>query len=351
MMNKINKLFLFLFLAPLISFIGVSSLVCYYTFFWTYSGPETTFSIQENETFSHINYRLKEANLIPSSRIFHHFVKFHGDLNKFKVGAFKIPLNYTLADLLYIFTKSKPVGQMLTIPEGKNIYDIAKIVEKNKIGTASEFLQECFNKELLNQFQIPAESVEGYLFPDSYLFSFETKPATIIKFMVNHFFKKIQTIPNLTSDPEELFKIVTLASIVEKETGAGHERPMIAGVFQNRLKKNIPLQSDPTTIYGLFPHFDGNLKRAHLKEKTPYNTYALNGLPKGPISNPGLESINAVLNPAKHKFIYFVSKNDGTHIFTSTYEEHLKAVEYYQKNKKAREGKSWRQLNNQARSF
>jgi len=116
-------------------------------------------------------------------------------------------------------------------------------------------------------------------------------------------------------------EVITLASVVEKETGAAWERPKIAGVFLNRLKKRMRLQSDPTTIYGIYEGFNGNLRKRHLLEMTPYNTYKIPALPIGPIANPGTEAIKAVLRPDSHSYLYFVSKNDGTHVFSKTYKD------------------------------
>jgi UPF0755 protein len=138
--------------------------------------------------------------------------------------------------------------------------------------------------------------------------------------------------------------VIILASVVEKETGAKIERPAIAGVFTNRLKKRMRLESDPTTIYGIWQRYTGNIKKADLLEYTPYNTYKVPALPQGPISNPSLEAISAVLKPEQHEYLFFVSKNDGTHVFTRNYQEHLKAVDDFQRNSRARQGKSWRDL-------
>ena len=160
--------------------------------------------------------------------------------------------------------------------------------------------------------------------------------------MVNEFFKRTKTLdfthPKLTKH-----ELITLASIVEKETGRAIERPRIAGVFFNRLRKRMRIQSDPTTIYGIWENFNGNLRKKHLLAKTPYNTYKISGLPIGPIANPGLKAIEAVLHPESHKFLYFVSKNDGTHVFSKNLIDHNKAVNFWQKNSRNRKGRSWRQ--------
>lgn len=139
-------------------------------------------------------------------------------------------------------------------------------------------------------------------------------------------------------------QIITLASIVEKETGASWERPRIAGVFHNRLQKGMRLQSDPTTIYGLMPEFNGNLRKKDLLAEGPYNTYKIKALPRGPISNPGIEAIKATVQPEEHNYYFFVSQNDGTHIFSTHYRQHSKAVNKFQKNSQYREGRSWRDL-------
>ena len=129
-------------------------------------------------------------------------------------------------------------------------------------------------------------------------------------------------------------EIVTLASIIEKETGDPGERPLISAVFHNRLKKGIRLQSDPTVIYGMWNRFDGNLRKRDLQEKTPYNTYRIGGLPAGPIANPGIDSIRAALYPADVDYLYFVSRNDGSHAFSGTLEEHNRNVWKYQKRRR-----------------
>ena len=196
---------------------------------------------------------------------------------------------------------------------------------------------------MAKKLNIPGETLEGYLYPDTYLFTRNTPALEVLKIMVAQFRIKVKKL-DFSNTTLDLHSIITLASIVEKETGAKHERARIAGVFHNRLKKKMRLQSDPTTIYGVYETFGGNLRKSHLLQVTPYNTYKISGLPKGPISNPGLLSIKAALFPENHKHLFFVSKNDGTHIFTSTYKEHLKAVKFWQQTRRNRLGKSWRDL-------
>jgi UPF0755 protein len=185
--------------------------------------------------------------------------------------------------------------------------------------------------------------LEGYLFPETYKFVPDSNPKDILSSMVQLFRKKVGS---LTEDHPFLnpTQVITLASVVEKETGAKWERPQIASVFTNRLKKRMRLESDPTTIYGIWERYQGNIKKSDLLEVTPYNTYKIPALPLGPICNPSLEAIQAVMKPDQTEYFFFVSKNDGTHVFTRNYKEHLQAVEEWQKKRNNRDGKSWRNL-------
>jgi UPF0755 protein len=190
-------------------------------------------------------------------------------------------------------------------------------------------------------------TLEGYLYPDTYFFNKTISPEDMTRQMVRKFFsvwsKEFDT--RATQLGMTRHQVVTLASIVEKETGAPNERPMISSVFHNRLKKHMRLQSDPTTIYGIWKRYKGNIHKRDLLESTPYNTYTVAALPVGPISNPGVEAIRAALHPAESPYLFFVSHNDGTHEFTKTFGEHTAAVKRFQLDPKAREGKSWRDLN------
>jgi UPF0755 protein len=227
------------------------------------------------------------------------------------------------------------------------LYLLSDILKAEKIiENKADFIRLAKDPQFVKSLGIPSERVEGYLYPDTYRFTPKSDPKDIITAMVSVFRKKTDRL-DFSKAPQDLneFQVLTLASVVEKETGAAQERPLIAGVFINRLKKRMRLQSDPTTIYGIYESFDGNLRKRDLLQKTPYNTYKIPALPKGPISNPGLLSIKAVLNPDAHQFLYFVSLNNGRHYFSKTYKEHKGAVEKYQKNWKARSGKSWRDLN------
>lgn len=338
-----KNIFIFILGAPLLAVIMVSLQIYYYLSIWTYSGQDVTFDIRPGESFSSINYRLHKSNYIISANVFYRYAKHKNLITKFKAGRYVIKSESTMLDIISTFISGKSISKHLTIPEGKNMFEIGKLLEQKNITKYSDFIDLAKNKSFMEKLGLNTERVEGYLYPDTYKFAENTPAKQVIKTMVSEFKRKIKTI-NLSNSPFTLHNLVTLASIVEKETGAKKERPLIAQVFLNRLNKKMRLQSDPTTIYGIYENFNGNLRKRHLREKTPYNTYKINGLPKGPISNPGLESIKAVLNPAKHKYIYFVSKNDGTHVFSESYRAHTNAVNKFQKNRRNRKGKSWRNL-------
>ena len=190
------------------------------------------------------------------------------------------------------------------------------------------------DKTRVASYHIDGPSLEGYLYPDTYLISRDLDARELVDLMVRRFWKVFNDLIRGQKRDMSLREIVTLASIVEKETGLAEERPVIASVFLNRLKKRMRLESDPTVIYGL-KNFDGNLKRKDLRTPNPYNTYTNHGLPPGPIANPGRESLMAVINPAETDYLYFVSRNDGSHCFSTTLKEHNRAVVRYQKRRRS----------------
>lgn len=339
----VKKTLLFSFLiAPLMAMILVGVHVTI-LFNQPYTGEDVIFTVHTGDTFGKVNQRLYDSKIINNTRLFHYLAKYKDVLTKLRAGDFLIKTGSTMPQVLDTLIYGQPNLKVFTIPEGKNMYEIAKIVAAHGITSEESFLQAAQDPELLKEMGIPAESAEGYLFPETYNFAANSKASTVVKAMITQFNKKIESI---SFDHPFLNKheVVILASMVEKETGAKFERPTIAGVFTNRLKKKMRLQSDPTTIYGIWERYDGNIRKKDLLEYTPYNTYKVAGLPKGPIANPSLEAIKAALSPEEHKYLFFVSKNDGTHVFTETYKDHNKAVGDFQKNSKAREGKSWRNL-------
>lgn len=221
----------------------------------------------------------------------------------------------------------------LTIPEGSNIFDIAALLRNSNALRPEAFLKAAANPASIRDLDPAAPSLEGYLFPSTYRLTRKTSGAQLCRIMTTEFRRQWAKLPGAT--PQNVHDVVTMASLVEKETGVPSERPLVAAVFFNRLQKGIPLQCDPTTVYAarLEKRYSGVIHRSDLASLNPYNTYTHSGLPPGPIANPGIASLTAVLNPAKTSFLYFVAKADGSggHQFSTTLGEHEKAVASYRR--------------------
>jgi len=217
-----------------------------------------------------------------------------------------------------------------TVPEGSNIFDIAKSIEAEGVMSAEDFLAAAEDPSLIRDLAPKAKTLEGYLFPSTYRLSHKTTPARLSKIMTDEFRKQWTKLSaGRAADPRST---VTLASLVEKETAAADERPVIASVFRNRLAQGMRLQCDPTTIYAalLENRYRGTIHKSDLASANPYNTYENAGLPPGPIANPGAESLRAALEPADTPFLYFVAKPaGGGHQFSTTIAQHEKAVIAY----------------------
>ena len=289
------------------------------------------FSIKSGQSLGLVAKNLEKNNLITSPIKFKILAKLMSMDKKIQAGEYKLVSTMTPMDILNAFVKGEVNLHKLTIPEGYSIKQIAEVLEKNNLCSKDEFIEKAFDMEMVESLNINGESLEGYLFPETYFFSKNPSPENIINTMANRFFSIYTN--EFQKRAEEInftdHEIITLASIIEKETGAAKERKLISSVFHNRLKKRMKLETDPTVIYGI-KNFNGNITRKDLRKKTPYNTYIIRGLPPGPIANPGIESIKAALYPAKTEFLFFVSKKDGTHYFSRTLREHNKAVRKYQ---------------------
>ncbi|MGD8470154.1 MAG: endolytic transglycosylase MltG [Desulfobacterales bacterium] len=287
--------------------------------------------IPAGQPFKKTAQTLFKRNLIKSLFKFNLVARLKGYDKRLKAGEYALSATMTPIQIMEKLVKGQVELYKLTVPEGLNIYQIADLVARAGFAENSAFIEAATDADLARKNSIPAETFEGYLFPETYYFPKKVRVETIISTMV----KRFRNVFNATWNERanqlgfSTHQIVTLASIIEKETGAPFERPLISSVFHNRLKRNMRLESDPTVIYGL-KEFDGNLKRAHLETFTPYNTYKIMGLPVGPIANPGEKSLEAALYPADTKFIYFVSKKDKTHQFSTNLKDHNQAVRKYQ---------------------
>lgn len=301
---------------------------------------EAEIIISPGMTLTQTAKALKKAGVIRNATYFVWLAGRKGLAGKIRAGEYRVKTGIYPGEVLDQLVKGKVLFRRVTVPEGKTLAEISLIIEKAGIGSADEFRRAAWETSGSEPWIAPgAENLEGVLFPETYSYSSDDSAADLVKMMTDRFKKAVGPIweqrpKETTLDPHET---LILAAIVEKETAKAEERTLIAGVFINRLKINMLLQSDPTVIYGI-PNFDGNLTRAHLNTPTPYNTYTNEGLPAGPICNPGAEAIKAVLHPAETDKLYFVSKGDGSHYFSATLAEHNDAVRRYQKGKTAKNG-------------
>lgn len=322
-------------------------------------GTQVTYTVQKGENFAVIARKLQASGIVTSERVLRWYVNFFATRKPLQRGEFSLYTNMPVPELVKVLTEGKPIEYKFTIPEGWNIFQIADELEAKGLAKKADFLAAARSPELiqmipgLDSSKAKPKSIEGYVYPNTYLLQKVFSPREIAQIMVQHFrdvYKGIEAELRDNYLVREFHfnshQIVTLASIVEKETGASSERPLVASIFVNRLRKKMRLQTDPTIIYGIYLEkgsWDGDIHRRDLDGTGEYNSYAHDGLPPGPISNPGVSAIQAVLHPADTDYLYFVSKGDGTHVFSKDYATHSRAVQQSIKPG-AKDGKSWRDL-------
>jgi len=297
-------------------------------------GKEVILFIEPGLALTDIGQILEQRSVISSNRNFRWYAWAKGLAGSVKAGEFALHTGWTPKQVLDVLTSGREFLHRLQIPEGLTWWQVGRLLAQSDLADFESFSQAVTNKDLLTRFAIPADHAEGYLFPDTYYLprprNRDARP--IVEMLLEAFWKKVDTNvwPDGRPDPKEIHKTVTLASLVERETGLAEERMRIAGVFVNRLRRGMLLQCDPTVIYGLGPDFTERLRRIHLDDPdNPYNTYIHPGLPPGPIASPGLASLLAVRDPEKHNLLYFVSRQDGSHEFSPTLEKHNQAVRKY----------------------
>ncbi len=296
-------------------------------------GENQNFVVEEGATLNQVAVDLENADIIRNSTLFRLAGQLMGHDHHIKTGEYRLNSATPPLKILETLKEGKIITHPVTIPEGFNLDQIAHLLEQKGLSNRASFLEQAEDRSLIARLGLSGDSLEGYLYPDTYRFRRNVTAGRIIDVMVKRFRDIVTPLEARIKDSGMTLKqVITLASIVEKETGSPEERPMIARVFLNRLEKNMRLESDPTVIYGI-SNFNGNITKRDLKTKTPYNTYIIGGLPPGPIANPGLAAISAVLNPAEGNYFYFVSKNNGTHYFSETLKEHNRAVRQFQKNR------------------
>jgi len=256
-----------------------------------------------------------------------------GRPDRLKAGTYAFAAPVSLADVFADLEAGRVELVAVTLPEGSTVREIAALLEEAGVAPAADLVGLALDPGAAVRLGLPGPTLEGYLFPDTYRFARNLDAQPVVDALVRRFREVTEPLlSEARAKGLDLGSWVTLASVVEKETGAAEERSLVASVFQNRLARGMRLESDPTVIYGL-EAFDGNLRRADLTRDTPYNTYTRAGLPPGPIASPGRASLEAVLRPAAAPFLFFVSRNDGTHVFSTTYEEHRQNVDRYQRRR------------------
>ncbi len=295
------------------------------------------FSVERGQGLGHVANRLEAAELIRDARAAALYGRIRGDQARLHAGEYELSPSWSVRTILDRITSGRVKTYEIVLPEGLRTSEIALRLEATGLANAAAFEEATRDAAFAESLDIPQGSLEGYLYPETYRLPRNQSARKIARVLVDQFNRVWTQIEPLARESTlSRHEIVTLASIVEKETAAPEERPLIAAVFLNRLRKGMRLETDPTVIYGI-ANFDGNLKRQHLEDRSnPYNTYRISGLPPGPIANPGIDSLRAVLEPAETNYLYFVSKNDGTHHFSSSYREHVNAVQRYQLRRRRR---------------
>lgn len=279
-----------------------------------------------------LSNKLKSSGVIRSSWHFALMTRLRGESHRLKAGDYSFSDDMTPDKILRKIVSGEVNYRKFTLPEGYSIYQAAELLEQKGYFNKKAFIDKCLDKDLLARLGIKEASVEGYLYPATYNLSRGGNEEQLLEQMINRFNIAYSGIRGGEGAGKfSRHEILTLASMIEKEAISEDEKPLISSVFHNRLRLGMPLQSDPTAVYG-FRAFSGKVMKSDIKRPSPYNTYLNKGLPPGPIGNPGMESVQAAIDPTKSDYLYFVARQDGTHQFSRNLVEHNRAVRYYLKN-------------------
>lgn len=327
-----------LFILFLLAFI--TQQILYSKYYWQ-GNAEKEFVIKQGENLTEVSQELRANGIIPNSFIFKMLGKIMGKGNDIISRKYVFKTGSTNLDIMKVITdKNFNQTVKLTIIEGLNTKRIAKIIE-TKLGLSSEkFLALTLDDSLITSLNMPVKvnSLEGFLYPETYDIPVDIDERGLIKLFYSEFKKRVfdntEIMDSIRVKNMDILKVITMASIVQGETRKNDEKATVAGVYYNRLKKNMKLEADPTVQYLLPGGWKLRLQYDDLKINSPYNTYIYKGLPPGPITNPDVSSIIAAVNPEKHNYIFFVATGEGGHKFTERYEDHLKAVEEYRQRMK-----------------
>jgi UPF0755 protein len=298
-----------------------------------YSEPRKRVEVRKGARTSAILRQLQSAGVLRDEYVPLVYMKLVRSRDSVKAGVYEFDRAMSPVDVLEKLISGDVILKTVTIREGLDRFAIAKLFSAEGLGTADEWNKITADADLVRDIAPEAASLEGYLFPDTYKFDPGTPARTIIQSMVQNFRKNFTEEMAFITTGLDLHQTVTLASIVETEARLAPERPMVASVYLNRIRKRMLLGADPTVIYALKleGRWDGNIRKPDLQIASPYNTYKYPGLPPGPIANPGLASLRAAAAPASTNYYYFVAKQDGSHAFSTNINEHNRNVEKYQR--------------------
>ena len=299
-----------------------------------YAEPEQFVEIPPGSGTAAIARRLADAGVVTDVNTFRLALWVTGQGRRLQAGEYRFDHPLSARQVAEKIGRGEVYVHPITFREGLTIKQMAELYESRGFGPAKDFVEAAKNVALVQAIDPAAKDLEGYLFPDTYALPRRATADQLVARMVASFTKALtpDLIEKATANGQSVRQLVTLASIVEKETGKAEERPMVAAVYANRLKIGMGLQCDPTVIYALerAGRFNGNLTREDLQFDSPYNTYRYAGLPPGPIAAPGRASLEAAADPASVPYLYFVSRNDGSHAFAATLDEHNRNVHQWQ---------------------
>jgi UPF0755 protein len=323
-----------------IAFFGVILVLGGAWFFWRalttpfkgYSGPSKQVEVRRGVKTSTILHHLQQDGIVRDSYIPLIYLKLVRRGESLKAGVYEFDKPLSAADVLEKLIKGDVILKTVTIREGLDRFAVGRLFAAEGLGRVAEWDKVTADPEPVRDIDPDVQTLEGYLFPDTYKFTPGTKPRAIVQAMTQNFRKHFGSELAFITTGLNLHQTVTLASIVESEAKLPDERPLVASVYLNRLHRNMLLGCDPTVIYALklAGRWDGNIHKADLSIDSPYNTYRFHGLPPGPIANPGLASLRAAAAPVKSDYLYFVAKHDGSHAFSTNLEEHNHNVQVYQ---------------------
>lgn len=308
------------------------------TWWWYVMGPRDPsgavrlVEVPRGATLSRVGRSLEREGLVRSGRAFEILGRLEGAAPRLQFGEYELSSAMTPREILTRMVEGRVKTYDVTLPEGLSAREILERLVAAGVAERAGLEAVLQDPACAERFGVEGPGLEGYLFPDTYRFPRGLTAAEIVGALVERFQRAWEPLaPLAAAQGMGQRQVVTLASIVEKETGQAGERPLVASVFRNRLARGMRLESDPTVIYGI-AGFDGNLRRAHLDDPSnPYNTYQIAGLPPGPIASPGDAALRAVVEPAVTEYLFFVARGDGSHVFSERYGDHVRAVNEHQR--------------------